>query len=257
MFYYWRLAGRRLLLLGLLPLVAGVLVASFGWQRKSALSTFVENIRQTDGRVLRVEPDGNSLSALVAYLDADGVRYEKSFPIDSRDEQTLRAIGKVSLVHDLRDPRHARLGHIVSVNNYLLVYIGVTAAGTLLALAGLACLAAHAARSLRTLRLFRAGTLVLTEVRDNALAPGARAGRFTYAFRGSNGRWFDGQSPELPAAQLANWPPGRPLTAVYDPADPRISEPDIYGITSPRAPVATAQTPATSKTRSSSSTLPD
>lgn len=256
MFNYWRLAGRRLLLLGFLPLVAGVLLSGFGWQRKSALSAFVENIRQTDGRVLRIEPDGKALSVHVEYLDVDGVRYEKSFPIDSRDEQTLRAIGKVSLVHDHRDPLQARLGHIVSVNNSLLLFWGVAAAGALLAFAGLAYFAVQAARTLRTLRLFRSGAVVLTEVRDNALAPGARVGRFTYAFRGSNGRWFDGQSPELPAAQLAHWPPGRPLTAVYDPADPRVSEPDIYGIASRRAP-ATAQMPATSKTRSSSSNHPD
>jgi hypothetical protein len=253
MLNYWRLAGQKLLLLGFLPLAVGVLIAGFGWQQKGALASFVENLRQTDGRVLRLEPDGDSLSLLVEYLDLDGVRYEKSFRAERREESVLRAIGKVTLVHDRHNPRHAQLGHIVSVNNSLAIYWAVFAAGALLSLGGLAIIAAHFARTLRTLRLFRSGTVVQTEVRDNAPAPGARAGRFTYAFRGSNGRWFDGKSPELPAGELANWPPGRPLIAVYDPADPRISEPDLYGIAANRRTDATTRTPATSKTRSSSS----
>jgi hypothetical protein len=79
-------------------------------------------------------------------------------------------------------------------------------------------------------RLFRTGQVVQTEVRDKAMAPGQQLGRFTYAFRGPNGRWYEGKSPELPAEQLAQWPVGRAVLTAYDPLDPKISEPDVFGV---------------------------
>jgi hypothetical protein len=62
------------------------------------------------------------------------------------------------------------------------------------------------------------------------MAPGRRVGRFAYAFRGPDGRWYEGKSLEMSEAELKNWPAGRPIRVVYDRKNPRRTEPDIFGL---------------------------
>lgn len=166
----------------------------------------------------------------VEYLDPDGVKYTQRFQMDTDEAVRLRAIGKVSLVYDQRDPRKAELGHIVSANNEKMVDILVLVVGILILLGGLGYAVAKASQISAIGKLFRTGQIVQTEVRDSAMAPGGNVGRFTYAFRGPNGRWFEGKSPELSRAELDNWPVGRSVVAAYDPKDPRRSEVDVFGV---------------------------
>ncbi|MFN0105667.1 MAG: hypothetical protein ACKV2U_26720 [Bryobacteraceae bacterium] len=230
MINYWVLASRRLLLLGLLPLLAGTIVGWRGWALKRNAAAFVENLRQAEGRVLQIAPGPDGALVDVEYLNEAGERFKKRFRVDGRHEAELRAVGKISMVYDVRDPRVAELGHVVSANAEMTLYLGMTAAGVLLGLGGLLVIGKHAKLVTGTASLFRNGQLVQTEVRDSTLAPGGKTGRFTYAFRGPNGRWNDGKSPEMSAARLAEWPVGRPLVAAYDATDPRRSEPDIFGV---------------------------
>lgn len=233
MINYWKLAQAKLLLLGALPIVAGGAIGWYGWERKQAVAAFVENLRDVEGRVLRMESRDGGAVAEFEYLNEDGVPFVKTFAVDTRQERELQAIGKANIVYDVRDPRVAELGHVVNSNTELLVYWAITAAGGLLVFFGLGVIAVHARRSAATLALFRNGQLVATEVRDSALAPGGKAGRFTYAFRGPNGRWYEGKSPELAAARLAAWPVGTPLLVAYDPVHPDQSDVDIFGVVAP------------------------
>lgn len=231
MLNYWKLARKKLLLFGLLPLLAGTSLAWLGRQWYQRAAAFVAHVRPVEGRVLRIlsTPDGPRVD--IEYLNELGVRFKRQFPIEERREEELRSVGKVSLVYDFRDPRKVELGSVVSVNHQMKLNGGIMLGGILLALAGALLLARHITSVRRIHNLFLHGQLVQTEVRDSKLAPHRSAGRFTYAFRGPNGRWFEGKSPELPAAQLAEWPVGRLLTVAYEAKDPRRTEADIFGIT--------------------------
>jgi hypothetical protein len=227
---YWILGMRRLLLLGFLPLLVGSVVALQGWMWSRDASAFVENLRQTEGRVLRMAPGDHELLVDAEYFTETGVRYAKQFKVDSRLEVELKAVGKISLVYDRRYPQVVELGHVVSANNERLMYSAMAGTGLLLCLIGMIVIGKRAKETAETLSLFRSGTLVQTEVRDSALAPGLDTGRFTYAFRGPNGRWYDGKSPELPATALKQWTVGRRLLVAYDPINPRRSEADVFGV---------------------------
>ena len=230
MLNYWMLASRRLLLFGLFPILVGSIAGLQGWLWNQDAAAFAENLRTVDGRVLRITPDGDDLLLDVEYQTEAGVRHKQQIKVASRLESGLRTVGKVSLIYDLRYPQLAELGDVVSAHNEKRLYVGITAAGGLLCLAGGFFLGHRARQTARILTLFKSGTLVQTEVRDSALAPGSQTGRFTYAFRGPNARWYEGKSPEMNASQLREWPVGKRILAAYDPANPRSNEADIFGI---------------------------
>lgn len=230
MLNYWMLAGRSLLIVGLLPILAGALVGLQGWFWNRDAAEFVENLRGVEGRILLITPEAGHLLVDVEYLNEAGVQFAKQVKLDSRQENELRAVGKVSLIYDPRFPEAAELGHVVSAHDAKMMYLGITVAGGLLCLAGFFVIGKRTRETARTLSLFRSGTLIQTEVLNSAMAPGKAAGRFTYAFQGPNGRWFEGKSPEMGAAGLCDWPVGRRILVAYDPANPRQSEVDVFGV---------------------------
>ena len=230
MLNYWMLTSRSLLMFGLLPILAGSLVGLQGWFWNRDVAAFVENLHGVEGRVLLITPDAGHLLVDVEYLNETGVRFAKQFKLDSRHETELRAVGKVSLIYNPRFPQVAELGHVVSANDEKMMYLGITAAGGLMCFTGFFVIGKKARETARTLSLFRSGTLIQTEVRNSAMAPGKVTGRFTYAFRGPNGRWFEGKSPEMGASGLRDWPVGRRILVAYDPENPRQSEVDVFGV---------------------------
>jgi hypothetical protein len=200
------------------------------WQLQARTGAFIENLRETDGRVLRVLSGESGPALEVQYFNEAGVPFTRTFPVDERQAREADSVGTVRVIHDQRYPEQSELGHIVSENRELMIYRGMLALSGLLALFGLGALAAAARSVMGIGALFRNGQVVQTEVRDTATAPGRDVGRFTYAFRGPDGRWYEGKSPDLDAARLADWRPGRPLWIVYDARNPRRSEPDIFGL---------------------------
>ncbi|MBL8242042.1 MAG: hypothetical protein JNM66_31745 [Bryobacterales bacterium] len=227
---YWMLASRRLLLGGLVPILLGALLGLQGWLLARDASIFVENLRETEGKVINLAPVDGDIRIDVDYLDETGVRFHKQFTVGSQQEPLLRQVGKVSVVYDLRSPQIAELGHIVSANNERLLYWGVAVAGALLFLIGAWVVGREFHAAVACIGLLSNGQITQTEVRDSTLAPGRSAGRFTYAFRGPDGRWYEGKSPELPATQLAAWPVGRRIFVAYDPINPRRTEADVFGV---------------------------
>jgi len=230
MTHYWMLMKQPLLIMGLLPMVAGSLVTWLGLGFLAQSASFVENLQQSEARVIRFIPGDPKMFMDVEFEDRAGVRHPARFEVDESDAPSLRAIGKVSVVFDRRNPQSAEMGHIGSANNEKYFDMGVAGIGGLSLLFGLGYIAKRARQVSTIERLFRSGQTVQTEVRDKAMAPGQQVGRFTYAFRGPNGRWYEGKSPELPADQLAAWPVGRSVIAAYDPLDPKVSEPDVFGV---------------------------
>lgn len=227
---YWLLTRRNLILFGALPMLAGLLIGIQGWFWYRNSASFVENLQEAEARVRRIVPGAGDLLMDIEYQDANGVTYAQQYPVDSASATQYRAIGKVSVVFDRRDPRKAEMGHIVSANNEMAVDLGVVGLGLLLVVGGLFYVGRRERQIAGIRQLFRSGHIIQTEVRDVAMAPGKTEGRFTYAFRGPNGRWFEGKSPELPAVQLAGWPVGKSITVAYDPREPRNSEVDIFGM---------------------------
>lgn len=227
---YWVLRSRWLLTYALLPILAGLGMTVPAWQLHARTAAFIENLRETDGRLLRVVSGDSGPALEVQYYNEAGVPFTKTFAVDDRQAREAESVGTVRLIHDQRFPEQSELGHIVSENRELMIYRGLLAVGGLLVLFGLGALVS-VIRSVAAIgALFRQGQVVQTEVRDAATAPGRDFGRFTYAFRGPDGRWYEGKSPDLAAAKLADWRPGRPLWIAYDPRNPRRSEPDIFGV---------------------------
>ncbi len=230
MINYWVLGVRRLLVFSLLPLTVGIVIGVLGWIWKQDAGTLLANIREVDGRVLKVTPVSDGMELEVEFLTESGLAHKKTIVVDDRQARNADAVGKLSLIHDRRDPATATVGHVVSAHNEWLFYWSLVVLGGLLALWGLAVVARQGNAILKIGLLFRDGQLTQTEVRDSTIAPGGVVGRFTYAFRGPDGRWYEGKSPDLPVAQLSQWPVGKRLTVAYDAKNPRESEPDIFGI---------------------------
>jgi len=141
------------------------------------------------------------------------VPYRGSFKIPSSDESTLRAAGNVNMVYDVRNPMNAQVSTIVGASNEALLAYATLAAGAGAILYGLLRFLREWRRIEAIRKLFAEGALVRTEVREVAIAKGSGVGRFTYAFRGTNGRWFEGKSPEMTTVALGDWPVGRILVS--------------------------------------------
>jgi hypothetical protein len=225
---YWLLSRWYLLSCGAVPVVLGTLMAIAGWMWRESAAAFLENLQQTDGVVVKVRPEGGLVD--VEYQDRAGVVYRKELQVDSRTERQLRAVEKVTLVYDTRTPDDAAIGTVVSAHHQTLYAAALAGLGLLLIGTGAFLAGRRISNLYRKLALFRTGHMVLTEVRDVATSPDEAMGRFTYAFRGPNGRWFEGSSPEIPVALLAEWPVGRKVIAVYDPLEPKRTEADIFGV---------------------------
>jgi hypothetical protein len=235
MWNYLTLTIRPLARFCVLPVLVGTAVAAVGWDWQADSSAFLENLQQTEGRIRGEQPaTGGKTKLEIEFTDIEGVPYKHSFEVTESEAAQLRVIGKVSLVFDRRDPRRAELGNVVRANFEMWFDWAVLTGGILMICGGFGYLANRTSQILGVQRLFRSGQLVQTEVRDSTLAPGGQTGRFTFAFRGPNGRWFEGKSPDLSARQLAEWPAGRPLLAAYDPGDPRRNEADIFGLAEAR-----------------------
>jgi hypothetical protein len=210
------------------PVLLGALMAVQGWLWNGRVAVFVENLQQTEGVVVKVPPEGGWVE--VEYQDEAGALYRKSLEVASGVERQLRAVDKVTLVYDRRTPQAAEIGTVVSAHNERLFSGALAGAGVLLMAGGLALAGWRVLEILGTLALFRSGQVVATEVRDVATVPGKTMGRFTYAFRGPNGRWFEGKSPELAAERLAEWPVGRKVLVAFDPVQAKRNEVDLFGL---------------------------
>ena len=227
---YWSRSKRFLVVGALLPVLAGLLVSWRAWDWKAERTAFAENLRAVEARIRSLDNVEGGLRARVEFLDEIGLVHKNECLLPASDEYQLRAVGKLNLVYDRRDPRNASAGHVVSVNRDRMTATAVMGLGMALALAGVAVWGWKARQIARTGRLFREGARAGTEVRDAKMAPGRRVGRFTYAFRGPDGRWYEGKSLEMSEAELKDWPAGRAIRVVYDRKNPRRNEPDIFGL---------------------------
>ena len=117
MINYWMLMKQSLLLMGLLPIVAGSLVGWLGLEFLAQSAAFVENLQQAEARVVRFIPGDSKMLMDVDYEDLSGVHHAARFEVDEADAPRLRAIGKVSVIYDRRNPETAEIGHVVSANN--------------------------------------------------------------------------------------------------------------------------------------------
>jgi hypothetical protein len=230
MIHYWILARRNILYKTGIPLAIGMLLGLQGWYWHREAAEFVENSRAVVGRILDFRIVNDNLSIEVEHLDEAGVPYRGTYKISSSDEATLRAAGQVNMVYDVRDPRIAQVSTIVGASNEALLAYATFAVCVGTILYGLWRLVNQWRKITAIEKLFAQGTLVKTEVREVAVPKGSSSGRFTYAFRGTNGRWFEGKSPELSAAALNEWPIGRMVIAAFEPGDPRTTEPDVFGV---------------------------
>lgn len=230
MIHYWVLARPALLLKVLLPAFAGIALFSLGWYWNREAVAFVENMRATEGRIVEFRSGETGWRIDVEHLDVEGVPYRGTYDIDAKDEPTLRASGRVNMIYDTRNPQKAELGTVVSASNEAVLSWATLGAGVLCVGFGLFSLLRIWYGLRRVERLFLGGTAVRTEVRELTVNRATGRGVFTYAFRGPNGRWFEGKSPEMTAAELGKWPVGTPVSAVYDPANPKVTHPDVFGV---------------------------
>ncbi len=230
MIHYWILARHTILLGTGLPILIGILLGMQGWYWHREAAAFVENSRAVVGRIIQFKNVNSDVTIEVEHLDEEGVPYRGTYTIPASDESTLRAAGQVNMVYDVRNPKNAQVSTIVGASNEALLAYATLAACIGVIVYGLWRLVNQWRKIASIERLFAQGTLVKTEVREVAIPKGSVCGRFTYAFRGTNGRWFEGKSPELSIAALNEWPVGRTVIAAFNAGDPRTTEPDVFGV---------------------------
>lgn len=230
MIHYWIRARHTLVFGTVIPVAIGMILGIQGWRWHREAAAFVEHSRAVVGRIIRFQNANGDLQAEVEHLDEEGVPYRGTYKIPSSDETTLRASGTVNMVYDSRNPRSAQVGTIVGASNEALLAYATLAACLCSIFYGLSRLL-HQWRKAAGIRgLFAHGALVRTQVREVTIPKGSATGRFTYAFRGPNGRWYEGKSPEMTIAELVEWPVGRPVIAAFDTAAPNTTEPDVFGV---------------------------
>src|SRR5258708_11185952 len=101
---YWKLAGRRLFLVCALPLLVGGFIAIRGWFWFVDVSSFAENARGCEGRILTTETAGGRLNLEVEYPDEEGKLYRAKFHIADSQRERLRSTSVIAMVHDRRYP---------------------------------------------------------------------------------------------------------------------------------------------------------
>lgn len=228
---YWVLSVRGLALFGLLPISLGALFILAAWNWHADRSAFVDNLRAANGRVLAFDSSDGKLFVDIEYSDEQGVLHRKRMEAPRSQESHMRESGRAGVVYDSRFPESAEIGDVTRASLHVIGGRVAIGSGALVIFAGIYLAVSRMLKVLRIRNLFRSGTIVDSEVREHALAPGnPKIGRFTYAFRGANGRWYEGRSPDLPAHILSRWHIGRPVRAAYHPADPRRNEPDIFDV---------------------------
>ncbi|MBM3765785.1 MAG: hypothetical protein FJW32_10380 [Acidobacteria bacterium] len=230
MIHYWSLAARAIVIFTGVPIAIGLLLGLQGWYWHREAAAFVDNSRAVVGRIIEFRSENGDVLIDVEQLDEEGVPYRGSYKIPSSDESTLRAAGNVNMVYDVRNPKRAQVSTIVGASNEALLAYATLAMGAGAILYGLVRFLREWRRIETIRRLFAEGALVKTEVREVAIPKGSGVGRFTYAFRGTNGRWFEGKSPEMTTAALGDWPVGRKVIAAFDPGEPKFTQPDVFEV---------------------------
>jgi hypothetical protein len=126
---YWERSIRILLVGSLLPVLTGLAVSWWAWEWKAERTAFAENLRAVEARIRSLDNVEGGLRARVEFLDEIGLLHKKEFVLPASDEYHLRAVGKLSLVYDQRNPQNASAGHVVSVNRDRLTATAVMGLG--------------------------------------------------------------------------------------------------------------------------------
>lgn len=244
---YWKLIAIQALLFAMVPMSVGVAAMLTGWQWNAEATTFVEQLQHLEGQIEDMQLQADGLHVRARYYDADGVEHTKEFVVDESQQTVLQSTGVIGLVYDGKHAKGAEVGNIGTASNERMAAVALLGAGMLGFFGGLGYLGRHMVRIARLMRLFGEGQIVETEVRDQRLKAGGAEGRFSYAFRGPDGRWYEGASQELPERELRKWTKATPVHIVYDPEAPRHNEPDIFRILEKNGRIAPSKQKAESQ----------
>lgn len=231
MWGYWQLSLRLLLLGVLIPLSTGVTMALTGYfmtRNAADLETHSDVVR---ARIRDSEARGDRFWVAFEYVDETSALHRGEALLNGPGAVAAKMAGFLEIRYDRRRPELYYLATSERHDLERSLRTGTLALGCLMILGSLFALARRTVHILGIVRLLHHGSAVATSVRTHVLS-GLPAGqtRFTYAYQGTDGRWFEGRSPVLPAEYLHRFPVGQPILVVYDRQQPRRSEVDLFGI---------------------------
>lgn len=231
MWGYWQLSLRLILLGVLLPLSLGTTVALTGYFMTRNAADLAEHSDVLRARILDTEPRGDRYWVAFEYLDETATLHRGEALLEGAGAVAARTAGFLEIRYDRRRPDFYYLATSERQDIERSLRTGTLALGCLMILGSLFVLLRRALHILGIVRLLRHGNAVATSVRTHAAA-GQPAGQaqFTYAYQGSNGRWYEGISPVLPARYLHRFPVAKPILVVYDREQPWRSEVDLFEI---------------------------
>jgi hypothetical protein len=242
MLSYFQLWGIRFVLRAVAPLLVGAFAATKGYDWFSEVRQRNEHSIEAEAKILTAEPQAGGVLVTYEYYDGIGKPYPGKDLLTGKWAELLATTSRLTITYREDEPREHHIGARQETDSSASLAI-------LQILAGAICMGwsflgfAELMKRLRNLsRLFREGKVVQTNVRSWVRENDAsKVWRINYAFHGPDGRWYEGWSDDLPASLKPRWPEGSPLLVVYDPANPRKSTPDLFGVRAKDVPVPSSQ----------------
>ena len=226
--------GQGCALVGMALFVLGLSI--WRWER-GFQSHVVRGEAKVTGKEKGSVPKGKNRSEtayLLAYTFADeaGRQWEGKMGVSPEEWNRARPGDTLAIEYDRTDPATSRRAGTEAHAEWGLLILG--GIGGLFATVGIALTATAFVASGQRTRLVRFGTPalgVVDEVVENASAlKVANSYRLTYRFTDGNGQTWEGQGPPQPWSLAARWEPGETILVLYDPRNPRRSEPDIWEV---------------------------
>jgi len=231
MWGYWQLSLRLLIFGFLAPVSVGasLLLAGFFLTRNS--SDLEEHGDVVRARVRQQERQKDGLWVLFEYLDEQGMLHKGTSVLRGSTASGVQTSGYIEIRYDRRRPELFDIATNGTQSLNRSIRIGVLVSGIVFICLAFGLLAFRAFRIFRICRLLKDGFMVNCAVRVHVREVKTKPARqFTYAYQGSNGRWYEGISPVLPPNYLDRFPVGQPIRIVFDREKPKRSEVDVFGV---------------------------
>ncbi len=226
--------GLILSVFGAPMILAAVLISrSEAAFREHAVLT-VASISGKDRESRELRKNGETVHILIyRFQDSTGTLYEGRTGASHDDWRRAKDGDPLSIAYDRTNPQNSRRAEqIPATVDWGLLFLG--GLGTLFCLVGTPLAVYSLIAAVQRARLVRAGRATLGVVgelvEDDSPVRFKGAYRLTYHFDDEAGASWEGRGPAQTWSLAARWDPGETILVLYDPANPRRNEADIWEV---------------------------
>ena len=216
---------------GLVPILAGLISANYGWITLNSGRDLREQGKPVEAHIVEKTKRGSSYHIKYSFIDSKGIERSAERELGPEYNEMVNANDYFQITYLPSDPTVHIIGGLASTtvrSNFAYVLIGFA---ILLFGWGAWGLARSGWQVYRVRRLFKKGAIGTATVGDWIHSPkslGKRADRMTFHFVASNGRWYEGRSRRFGLHTFKQWPKGSHIKVAYDPTRPAHCEPDVF-----------------------------